>query len=339
MIHTVRRMAALLLSAALLLTPAHAAFRDVPESHWAYETVQKAGDYKLLEGNGDGTFGAGRSVTRAQYAKMLCRLMDWELIEPERGSFTDNQDKSQWYYKEIETAARHGALLRLSDVCGPNDPLPREEMTAMTMRALGYATLSGIVQDDCPFVDVATNRGYIALAYRMGIVGGVGNDKFSPKTTAGREQAAAVLVRAYERLRGAQQTVVYSGGETVPESAVAAEEIADAGAAIPMYPRAPMESVYAAAMKAGEGGAVALRTAPLAITTEDGAITLSETITDEELEAYLADEATKTYRSARYESSYLINGNTVVWYETEGDLAVKTQLCRMLGVSAIYLTE
>ena len=209
----------------------------------------------------------------------------------------------------------------------------------MTMRALGYATLAGIVQDDCPFADVTTNRGYIALAYRMGIVGGVGGGEFAPRDAAGREQAAKVLVRVYERLRGDPQTVVYSGGESVPESAVLAEDIASAAATIPMHPRAPMESVYAAAVKAGKGGVVALHTAPLAITARGGMVARSVTISDEELEAYLADKATQTYRSARYESSYLINGDTVVWYETEEDLAVKTQLCRMLGVSAVHLTE
>ena len=38
------------------------------------------------------------------------RLMGWELVTPEKGSFTDNQDTAKWYYSAIETAYAHGAL-------------------------------------------------------------------------------------------------------------------------------------------------------------------------------------------------------------------------------------
>lgn len=334
-----QRAAALLLMLSLLPLPARAAFTDVPESHWAYETVQKAADYKLVSGNSDGSFGVGQPVTRAQFAKMLCMLMDWELAVPEQGSFEDNQDKSQWYYPYIETAYAHGALLKLNESCEPNEPLPREEMAAMTVRALGYATLSGIVQDDCPFSDATTNRGYIALAYHMGIIGGIGEGRFAPQTAAKREQAAAVLVRAYERMRGSlsERTVLHGEGEAAPENAVWAELISNTDASIPMHPRAALESVYDAAIQAGKEGAVVLHTAPWAVPVRGNMASQGQAISAEELQRYLADSKTRTYRSARYESSYLINGRTAVWYESEEDIAVKVRLCRMLGVSDVYL--
>ena len=40
----------------------------------------------------------------------------------------------------------------------------------MTVRALGLAVLSGASADDCPFSDVSVSQGYVALAYRMGII-------------------------------------------------------------------------------------------------------------------------------------------------------------------------
>ena len=40
-------------------------------------------------------------MTRAAYATALCRLMGWELVTPEKGSFTDNQDTVKWYYSAI----------------------------------------------------------------------------------------------------------------------------------------------------------------------------------------------------------------------------------------------
>ncbi len=336
-----RRAAALLLLTALLLTPARAAdavFHDVPERHWAYASVQKAAQYGLVGGVGNGYFGLGQSVTRAQYAKMLCSLMGWPLTAPETGSFADNQDKTKWYYAVVETAFDHGVLLKLGENCKPDEPLPREELAAMTLRALDYAPLAGVVQDDCPFTDVTTNRGYIALAYRMGLLGGVGGGQFAPRTTATREQAAAVLVRVYDRLHDSQHTVVYSDAD-VPENAVWAESIANSAASIPMYPRAPLESVYDAAVKAGAGGAVALHTAPVFLTLRGKTASQPREMSDAELQRYLDASATKTYRSTRYESSYLTSGSTVIWYESGEDIAEKVQLCRMLGVGAVYLAK
>ena len=177
-----------------------AGFSDVPESHWAAQSIRRCAQTGLLQGVGGGRFGLGRTMTRAAYATALCRLMGWELVTPEKGSFTDNQDTAKWYYSAIETAYAHGALTGESRQCRPNDAITREEMAKMTVRALGLAVLSGAAADDCPFSDVSVAQGYVALAYRMGIIKGVSAYNFEPKKEATREQAAAVLLRTYDRL-------------------------------------------------------------------------------------------------------------------------------------------
>lgn len=341
-----RRIAVSLLAAALPLAPVRAAdaaqFADVPQTHWAYESVRAATQHGLINGLSAKTFGLGEPLTRAQYCAMLSRLMGWEEVLPDRPTFSDNQDRSAWYYGAVETAYANGALLKLSAACAPNEPLPREEMAAMTVRALGYSNLAGIVQSDCPFSDVSTNRGYIALAYRMGIMGGVSASaqQFSPKTASTREQAASVLLRAYERLHA--ETARQPLDAMPADAAVFAAPLSDTSGKIPMRPRAPLENVYAAAIEAGAGGAVALRTAPLAVAVMDGKILSETTLTAEALAELLADEATAVYRSARYDSSYLIRpeedgSQTVAWYETEEDIAGKVELCRLLGVKTVYI--
>ena len=329
-----QRMAALCLAALLLAAPVRAAatvgtqFTDVPATHWAHDSIRWASHYGLVGGEGK-TFGLGRQVTRAEYATMLCRLMGWEMLSPEEGSFSDNQDTDKWYYSAVETAYANGALLGLGDACGVNEPLPREEMAAMTVRALlGAETgrlLAGIVQDGCPFTDVTTNPGYITIAYHMGLIGGMGYRSFSPQSASTREQAAAILLRAYDRMHDD----VAQGALPEGVAAVRVSPLADDGGAIPIYARAPLENVYHAAVAAGVDGAVLLSTEPYNVA-------LGETISQEALAELLADEATVTGRSSRCCSSYLINGDAVVWYESEADIAQKVQLCRLLGVSGIY---
>lgn len=338
-----RRVAVLLLASALLPAPVRAAdgerFSDVPQTHWAYESVRAAAQNGLVNGLSAQTFGLGQPVTRAQYCAMLCRLMGWEEVLPREPTFSDNRDRSAWYYGAVEAAYLNGALLKLSAACNPNEPLPREEMAAMTVRALGYSNLAGTVQDDCPFSDVSTNRGYIALAYRMGVMGGVSAQTFSPKTASTREQAASVLLRVHDRLRA--EIALRPLGAMPVGAAVYAEALSDRSGRIPMFPRAPLESVYDAAVKAGAGGAVALRTAPRAAAVRGGRVLSETTLTREELAELLADESTAAYHSARYGSSYLIRteedgSQTVVWYESEEDVALKVELCRLLGVKTVY---
>ena len=194
------RLTALLLALVMTTTLALAAnksgYSDVPDKNWASQSIAQCKQYNLLQGIGGGKFGLGQKMTRAAYAAALCRLMGWKTVTPEKGSYTDNQNAKKWYYSAIETASAHDVFSGHSTTCRPNDPITREEMAAMTVRALGYSTLSGTVQDECPFTDVSTNPGYITLAWRMGLVVGMNLTTFAPKNDTTREQAAAVLLRA-----------------------------------------------------------------------------------------------------------------------------------------------
>ncbi len=339
------RLTALLLALVMTTTLALAAnksgYSDVPDKNWASQSIAQCKQYNLLQGIGGGKFGLGQKMTRAAYAAALCRLMGWKSVTPEKGSFTDNQDTKKWYYSAIETASEHEVFSGHSTECRPNDPITREEMAAMTIRALGYSVLSGTVQDECPFTDTKTNRGYITLAWRMGLVQGMTAATFDPKSDATREQAAAVLLRAYNA-RNAKVTV--STVTAAPDGAVRAESVTGESGSVPLSPRAPVEQVYDAAVKAGKGGSVALNAVPIAQSVKNGKASAPRTITQEELSIYLADESAQKSRSGRYDSSYLLikekgGSVTVVWYESETDIAEKTELCRLLGIKNVYVLK
>ena len=338
------KFAALLLALSLLplfALPAAAAdvgvsFSDVPETHWAAASIRWASEYKLLEGTGNGRFGLGQKMSRAAYVTALCRLMKWELLTPEQATFSDVAP-GKWYFSAVETAYAHGAIVAPGGAFRPDEDITREEMAAMTVRAMGCALLSGSVQDDCPFTDVSANQGYIALAYRMGFITGVSATTFLPKATALREEAAVILLRAYDRLHAKVQKVT---AETLPEGVPEALAAVSTEGNIPVSPRAGYLAIYRAA--AGSE-TVALHTAPCAQNVkQNGTVGESRLLTAEELAALLADEKTLTYTAAAHGSSYLLHrekdgSTTVVWYESEEQLAEKTRFCRLLGVKTIYL--
>ena len=199
----IRRFAALLLALTLTLSlaaPAAAAsgFTDVPAKHWAAAEIRRSAQAGLIRGETATRFGLGHSMTRGAFVSVLCRFFQWPLADHD-GSFAD-VPKDLWCRQAIETALVHGAVTTQTDDFRPNDPITREEMAVMLVRALGYGPISGLdLGIGCPFADVRTNQGYLALAYHLGIVNGTSATAFSPDRSATREQAVVMLMRLYDR--------------------------------------------------------------------------------------------------------------------------------------------
>ena len=191
----------LALMTSLLTVLAAAGYSDVPDGHWACSDIEKASQYGLMQGSGDGRFGLGESLDRASFVTILCRMFSWEAVTPETPSYIDVQPES-WYYAAVETALANGALDRTVSF-RPKDPISREEMSIMLVRALGYDQLAQANYNfDLPFADVTENKSYIALAWQIGLTNGIeqnGKLLFLPNVSATREEAATMLVRVYER--------------------------------------------------------------------------------------------------------------------------------------------
>ena len=202
MVHWRRRLGGAVLAAALIFSgaPKGSAYTDT-QGTWAGEVIEKAGAYGLMTGYPDGRFGVGESITRAEFVTVLCRMFGWELVSPGSGSYTDSVP-GEWYFSAVETAAAHDVWDR-GGAFRPDESIGRSEMAQMLVRALGYRDLAqSMAQAELPFSDVAGDRGYVAVAYHLGIINGMEEDgqwKFKPGAPAPREQAAAMLVRCYER--------------------------------------------------------------------------------------------------------------------------------------------
>ena len=199
-------LAALLVLYAAPLS-AQAAFSDA-QGHWAQEVVEQAEAYGLIQGYPDGTFGVGDEMTRSQFVTVLCRMFGWDMLTPDSPSYIDCSP-SAWYYSAVETARAHN-VMDPSGPFRPEDYISRGEMAVMLVRALGYDQLAqDLAGLTLPFDDVKEDAGYMAIAYDIGMVNGVagpdGSLKFLPTHSATRAEAAAMLVRVYERYQSKTQ--------------------------------------------------------------------------------------------------------------------------------------
>ena len=198
-----KQFTAALLMAALLAVaaPSAMAYTDAPEGHWAAEIMEKADRYGLMHGYADGSFGVGRDMSRAEFVTVLCRMMGWEEADPAVVDIPDIQN--HWAKGSIAAATLRG-VVDYGAPFRPGDPISREEMAVMLVKALDLDPLAqGLDSSEPPFPDVTEHIGYITVARDIGMTNGTpgpdGATVFLPKNSAPREQAAAMLVRVYER--------------------------------------------------------------------------------------------------------------------------------------------
>lgn len=316
-------------------------YSDVPADHWAAEHISRATELGIFKGIGDGLFGRGQEISRAAFVTALVRMFGWTSVTPQKNTFTD-VSSDRWYYSAVETAVANGALATASKTFRPDEALKRGEMAAMLMRALGYTSLAGTVSGyNCPFSDVTVNKGFITMAYDMGIVSGMGDGIFSPDTCATREQAATILVRLYDRLNA--ENVKLS--DTVGRAAVSVETPqAQEGTELPETPLEPITQLYEALRAAKESGqdmseVVLILTAGgvRTLLSSSGDIVASDAVTADQVKRILTMPDVRIYYSQRYESAYCVYSpnfyqTVTVWYQSDESLAVKLQLARMFGV-------
>ena len=188
----------------LVLLPeanASAGYSDVPQEHWAAESIQRATELGYFQGVDEGRFGLGQPISRAAFSSALVRMFGWEEVRPAKSSF-DDVDKTRWFYTAAETTLANGAVAAAGQDFRPDDDLTRGEMASMLVRGLGYTSSLAETASSygVPFSDVTVNRGFITMAYDLGLMKGKDGGRFDPDAPATREQAAAVLVRVHDQL-------------------------------------------------------------------------------------------------------------------------------------------
>ena len=178
------------------------AFRDLDQSKWYHDGVHWALNTGVMAGYGKGKFGPNDITTRAQIVQMLWNMEGKPAVE-DAITFKDVPAKS-WYTEAVRWAAAEKIVAGYSaEQFGPNDPLTREQLATILYRYALYKGLDAGAYDDLsPFTDAGKAgrwaRKPLGWAVGAGIIAGMGNGILSPKGSATRAQAAAMLLRFQE---------------------------------------------------------------------------------------------------------------------------------------------
>ena len=145
-------LAAWILTLSMLCTvilPAQAAqaeYTDV-KGHYAQKAIETWSDYGVLKGYPDGTFQPNGTVTRAEFAVVLDRIMGYRRIA--ENTFTDLSE-DQWYTRPILRLVAEGVFTQQAGAMEPNQLITRQETFAALARffALEESDKATVFYDD-----------------------------------------------------------------------------------------------------------------------------------------------------------------------------------------------
>ena len=195
-----KRIQAFLLTVVLALTmcaPAFAAvedtgFSDVAANAWYADAAQYVRDNGIMSGTSSTTFSPNATMTRAMLATVLYRAAGSPAVSG-TADFLDVR-AGAYYANAAAWASANGIVTGYGNgLFGSNDPVTREQIAAILWRYQGSPAVTGTAD----FTDRNAISAYAApaaaWAKENGIVNGLSDGRFAPKSNATRAQVAVIL--------------------------------------------------------------------------------------------------------------------------------------------------
>lgn len=187
------------------VTNAGISFKDVtdPAVHY-YKPVLELAERGVVKGYEDGTYRPNASVTRAQSAKILARVLELDTVNVKDPGFKDVK-KGTHYYGPIAALANAGYIKGYEEngvkTFKPNNNLTRSQMAKIL--TLGFGLKEEPLAAD-RFKDVKPKdayAGYVAALLALDITTGTTPTTFSPNGLTTRGQMATFVVRTETALK------------------------------------------------------------------------------------------------------------------------------------------
>ncbi|MEK3876544.1 Ig-like domain-containing protein [Paenibacillus sp. FSL M7-0420] len=119
------------------------AYSDVPAGHWAADAIGQVTRSGIMKGYGGGSFKPNQTITRAEMATILSRLIT--SAQTQAAGFSDIA--GHWAQAAVEQMSQAGIITGYEDgTFRPDQTLTRAEAVTIVNRALGIAPLTSAVQ-------------------------------------------------------------------------------------------------------------------------------------------------------------------------------------------------
>ena len=183
-------------------------FTDISEKDWFYGDVMFVYENGLMLGTSKTLFSPHETAMRGMMATILWR-MEGSLAPKGENSFTD-VEAGRWYADAITWTAENGIFAGYSkDKFGPDDPITREQLTAIFYRYADYKgyklTVTGNL-DKFEDADKITDYAKMVMQWAVGngLIKGKSETLLDPQGTATRAEISAMLHRFIEKAKPMQ---------------------------------------------------------------------------------------------------------------------------------------
>jgi hypothetical protein len=190
-------------------------FKDLPDNHWAKETIEFMVAKGIFQGYPDGTCRPDKVVNRAEFVSLLLRTL--KLKEEEKTIDFSDVQPGNWYYRTVATAYHYGLVKGYAEAeqrfkgqtkkkqyFRPHEPVTREQVATMLIRALEHKGLEKGDLSETKIKEIlarfndqgkisAWAKEAVSKAITQEIIRGYPGNLFKPQTGATRAECAAML--------------------------------------------------------------------------------------------------------------------------------------------------
>lgn len=205
-------------------------FKDM-KGHWGYQSVQKMQNYGIFDGYSDGTFRPDQSLSGAELAVLIERLVDYKLGEDESnnqivmnfgnsgghgngwgsgynwGSWGDWGSWGNQSFYNVPGWAQHAVWYgAYNNYLNPSkfNPTQTNRVTAIVAIAKALGLEPEPVYTYNPFSDgkliADEDLGYVLAMYNEGYISGYPDGSFNPNATLTRAQMATIIEKLLENM-------------------------------------------------------------------------------------------------------------------------------------------
>ncbi len=160
-------------------------FSDLASDHWAHENIQKLVTEGTINGYSDGTFKPNKSVTRAEFVKMIGK---WD--QKYAGTYPDLSE-NHWAYEYIMWSG----LDAIDNKIYPDVPILRSDVINLIWKRNGSPKNSlapGAISSQ------GTNKDATSWAYTIGLMKGDDGLNLRLNSSLTRAEAATLIIRSRE---------------------------------------------------------------------------------------------------------------------------------------------
>jgi len=184
-------------------------FSDV-NGHWAKDYIYYGVEKGYLNGYSDGTFQPDKTVTRAEFSKMINSALG--ISNQAENTFVDVVE-SKWYYNEVCKAVSAGYITGYNETTfAPENNITRQEAAVILSRIIPKASTikTQNFKDSASIASWATNA--VGTVYSKGYMSGNDLGNFDPQGNLTRAQAAKIIgeIIKNELIESTDQTVAAS---------------------------------------------------------------------------------------------------------------------------------